>query len=69
MDFVGNNRAIRRLHTQCKRAKRTRPSSTQAAVEIDSLFVGIVYSYSLSRPRFDELNMDYFRKSMGPVKC
>ena len=69
MDFVGINRAIHRLHTQCKRAKRTRPSSTQAAVEIDSLFDGIVYSYSSSRALFDELNRDYFRKSMGPVKC
>merc|ERR550537_2194517 len=31
---------------------------------------GIDYSCSLSRARFEELNMDYFRNSMGPVeKC
>merc|ERR1712226_347280 len=69
-DIAGNNRAIRRLHTQCERAKRTLSSSTQATIEIDSLFDGIDYSCSLSRARFEELCMDYFRNSMGPVeKC
>merc|ERR1712076_31654 len=69
-DMAGNHRAIRRLRTQCERAKRTLSSSTQATIEIDSLFDGIDYSCSLSRARFEELNMDYFRNSMGPVeKC
>merc|ERR1712187_12092 len=69
-DMAGNQRAIRRLRTQCERAKRTLPSSTQATIEIDSLFEGIDYSCSLSRARFEELNMDYFRNSMGPIeKC
>eukprot|EP00419_Tripos_fusus_P035802 CAMPEP_0172777220 /NCGR_PEP_ID=MMETSP1074-20121228/201282_1 /TAXON_ID=2916 /ORGANISM="Ceratium fusus, Strain PA161109" /LENGTH=732 /DNA_ID=CAMNT_0013614133 /DNA_START=63 /DNA_END=2263 /DNA_ORIENTATION=+ len=69
-DMAGNHRAIRRLRTQCERAKRTLSSSTQATIEIDSLFDGIDFSCSLSRARFEELNMDYFRNSMGPVeKC
>merc|ERR1712032_851507 len=69
-DLAGNQRALRRLRTQCERAKRTLSSSTQATIEIDSLFDGIDYSCSLSRARFEELNMDYFRNSMGPVeKC
>merc|ERR1712076_104917 len=69
-DLAGNQRAIRRLRTQCERAKRTLSSSTQATIEIDSLFEGIDYQCSLSRARFEELNMDYFRNSMGPVeKC
>merc|ERR1711944_228277 len=69
-DMSGNQRAIRRLRTQCERAKRTLSASTQATIEIDSLFEGIDYSCSLSRARFEELNMDYFRNSMGPVeKC
>merc|ERR1712187_981640 len=66
-DMSGNQRAIRRLRTQCERAKRTLSSSTQATIEIDSLFDGIDYSCSLSRARFEELNMDYFRNSMVPV--
>merc|ERR1712137_1019359 len=69
-DPAGNQRALRRLRTQCERAKRTLSSSTQATIEIDSLFDGIDYTCSLSRARFEELNMDYFRNSMGPVeKC
>merc|ERR1719180_560434 len=67
-DLAGNQRAIRRLRTQCERAKRTLSSSTQATIEIDSLFEGIDYSCTLSRARFEELNMDYFRNSMGPVE-
>jgi len=51
-----------------ERAKRTLSSSTQATIEIDSLFDGIDYSCSLSRARFEELNMDYFRNSMGQSK-
>jgi L1 cell adhesion molecule like protein len=67
-DLAGNQRAIRRLRTQCERAKRTLSSSTQATIEIDSLFDGIDYSCSLSRARFEELCMDYFRNSMGPCE-
>jgi len=69
-DLAGNQRAIRRLRTQCERAKRTLSSSTTATVVIDSLYEGIDYENSISRARFEELNMDYFRNSMGPVeKC
>ena len=67
-DLAGNQRAIRRLCTQCERAKRTLSFSTQATIEIDSLFEGIDYSCSLSRARFEELCMDYFRNSMGLVE-
>merc|ERR1712032_270211 len=48
-DMAGNQRAIRRLRTQCERAKRTLSSSTQATIEIDSLFDGIDFSCSLKR--------------------
>ena len=41
---MANLRAIRRLRTQCERAKRTLSSSTQVTIEIDSLFEGIDYS-------------------------
>lgn len=69
-DLSGNQRAIRRLRTQCERAKRTLSSSAQSTIEIDSIFEGIDYTCTLTRARFEELNMDYFRNSMGPVeKC
>lgn len=37
-DLSSNPRALRRLRTACERAKRTLSSSTQASIEIDSLF-------------------------------
>ena len=67
-EILGNHRAVRRLRTQCERAKRTLSSSTQATIEIDSLVDGIDYSCQLSRARFEELCMDYFRSSLGPVE-
>lgn len=68
IDITGNHRAIRRLRTQCERAKRTLSSSTQATIEVDSLAEGVDYSSQLSRARFEELCMDFFRSTMGPVE-
>merc|ERR1711881_809620 len=56
------------MGTQCERAKRTLSSSTQSTIEIDSLFDGIDYSCTLSRARFEELCMEYFRNSIKPVE-
>lgn len=63
-----NARALRRLRTACERAKRTLSSSTQASIEIDSLFEGIDFYSSITRARFEELCMDMFRKCMDPVE-
>ncbi|CAE8602374.1 unnamed protein product [Polarella glacialis] len=63
-DGACNQRAIRRLRTQCEYATCTLSSSTQATIEIDPLFEGIHYFCSLSRVRFEELCIDYFRNSI-----
>merc|ERR1712070_924003 len=69
-DITGNKRALRRLRTACERAKRTLSSTAQTSIEIDSLFEGIDFYTSITRARFEELNMDLFRKCMDPVeKC
>lgn len=67
-DVTTNKRALRRLRTACERAKRTLSSSTQAAVEIDSLFEGIDFYSSITRARFEELNADLFRGTLEPVE-
>ena len=48
--------------------RSTLSSSTQASIEIDSLFEGIDFYSSITRARFEELNMDLFRKCMEPVE-
>ncbi|KAH8256245.1 hypothetical protein KR026_011569 [Drosophila bipectinata] len=66
-DLGQNKRALRRLRTSCERAKRTLSSSTQASIEIDSLFEGVDFYTSVTRARFEELNGDLFRGTMDPV--
>ncbi|XP_046982792.1 heat shock 70 kDa protein cognate 4 isoform X1 [Schistocerca americana] len=67
-DLTTNKRALRRLRTACERAKRTLSSSTQASIEIDSLYEGIDFYTSITRARFEELNADLFRSTMEPVE-
>ncbi|XP_055611825.1 heat shock 70 kDa protein cognate 4 [Uranotaenia lowii] len=67
-DLSSNKRALRRLRTACERAKRTLSSSTQASIEIDSLFEGTDFYTSITRARFEELNADLFRSTMEPVE-
>ncbi|NXW02919.1 HSP70 protein, partial [Fregetta grallaria] len=67
-DIAGNKRAVRRLRTACERAKRTLSSSTQASIEIDSLYEGIDFYTSITRARFEELNADLFRGTLEPVE-
>lgn len=67
-DISGNKRAVRRLRTACERAKRTLSSSTQASIEIDSLYEGADFYTSITRARFEELNADLFRGTLDPVE-
>ncbi|TKC34577.1 hypothetical protein EI555_004021 [Monodon monoceros] len=67
-DISQNKRAVRRLRTACERAKRTLSSSTQASLEIDSLFEGIDFYTSITRARFEELCSDLFRSTLEPVE-
>jgi len=66
-DITGNHRALRRLRTQCERAKRILSSSTQCTIEIEALVDGIDFMTNLSRARFEELCMKHFERSMEPV--
>jgi L1 cell adhesion molecule like protein len=69
-DIGNHQRALRRLRTACERAKRTLSSSTQAHIEIDGLFEGIDFNSIITRARFEDLCMHFFRKCMDPVeKC
>merc|ERR1711892_898211 len=67
-DIKGNKRALRRLRTACKRAKRTLSASAQANIEIDSLFQGEDFYTSITRARFEELCSDLFKGTLEPVE-
>ncbi|XP_045165411.2 heat shock protein 70 B2-like [Mercenaria mercenaria] len=67
-DVSTNSRSMRRLRTACERAKRTLSSSTEANIEIDSLYEGIDFYSKITRARFEELCGDLFRATMEPVE-
>eukprot|EP00055_Hartaetosiga_balthica_P018012 m.126826 g.126826 ORF g.126826 m.126826 type:complete len:639 (+) comp9438_c2_seq1:460-2376(+) len=67
-DITGNKRSLRRLRTACERAKRTLSASTQANIEIDSLFEGVDFYTSITRARFEDLCADLFRGTLDPVE-
>jgi heat shock protein 1/8 len=68
MNIRSSNRAIRRLLTACERAKRTLSSSTQATIDIDTLFEGIDFSVVLTRAKLEALCDTIFRRTIEPVE-
>merc|ERR1719214_297387 len=66
-DISKDKRSIQKLRREVERAKRALSSSSSARVEIESLFDGVDFSETLTRARFEELNMDLFKKTLGPV--
>merc|ERR1711975_72515 len=68
IDIKGNPRALRRLRTQCEKAKRILSSAHQAPIECEALAEGEDYNTNISRAKFEELCMDLFRKCMPPVE-
>jgi L1 cell adhesion molecule like protein len=52
IDIKGNARAIRRLRTQCEKAKRILSSSAQTSIEVDSLAESQDFSITVTRAKF-----------------
>ncbi|KAH3692357.1 hypothetical protein DPMN_194807 [Dreissena polymorpha] len=67
-DIRDNKRAVCRLRSACEKAKRTISSSTQASIELDSLYDGVDFYTSITRARFEVLNADLFRGTLEPVE-
>jgi len=68
IDIRDNPRAMRRLRTQCERAKRILSSSTQTTIEVDSLSESLDYSTIITRAKFEELCLHYFKECIPPVE-
>merc|ERR1711966_398443 len=68
IDISTNNRSLRRLRTQCEKAKRTLSSAHQTVIECETLAEGEDFTYNMSRAKFEELCIDLFRKCMPPVE-
>ena len=68
IDIRSNPRAMRRLRTQAERAKRILSSSTQTTIEVDSLAETYDYNVTITRAKFEELCMSYFKECIPPVE-
>lgn len=67
-DIRKDNRAVQKLRREVEKAKRALSSQHQARIEIESFYDGEDFSETLTRARFEELNMDLFRSTMKPVQ-
>jgi len=67
VDISGDKRALQKLRKEVERVKRALSSQHQARLEIESLADGYDLSETLTRARFEELNADLFKKTLGPV--
>jgi endoplasmic reticulum chaperone BiP len=68
-DISKDGRALGKLRRECERAKRALSSQHQVRVEVEALFDSVDFSETLTRAKFEELNMDLFKKTPGgPVR-
>merc|ERR1719515_375632 len=66
-DISGDKRALQKLRKEVERVKRALSGQQQARLEIEDLAEGFDFSETLTRARFEELNNDLFKKTLGPV--
>jgi len=67
-DVNSDKRGLQKLRREVERVKRTLSTQHQARLEIEGLVDGVDFSESLTRARFEELNNDLFKKTLGPVQ-
>merc|ERR1712079_234723 len=67
-DLRKDNRAVQKLRREVEKAKRALSSAHQVRIEVESLFEGEDFSETLTRAKFEELNMDLFRSTLKPVQ-
>ncbi|WPK24722.1 hypothetical protein PUMCH_002006 [Australozyma saopauloensis] len=68
IDVASNPKAIAKLKREAEKAKRTLSSQISTRVEIDSFVDGIDFSEPISRAKFEELNIEAFKKTLKPVQ-
>ena len=67
IDISKDKRALQKLRKEVERVKRALSSQQQARLEVEDLKDGFDLSETLTRAKFEELNNDLFKKTLGPV--
>merc|ERR1712038_1274415 len=66
-DIRNDKTATQKLRREVEKAKRALSSAHQTRIEIESLTDGEDFSETLTRAKFEELNMDLFKNTLKPV--
>ncbi|EYC31288.1 hypothetical protein Y032_0004g2075 [Ancylostoma ceylanicum] len=67
-DLRKDKRAVQKLRREVEKAKRALSTQHQVKVEVESIMDGEDFSETLTRAKFEELNMDLFRATLKPVQ-
>ncbi|KAF9581577.1 ATPase with role in protein import into the ER [Lunasporangiospora selenospora] len=67
-DVYSDLKAMGKLKREVEKAKRTLSTQISARLEIDSFHEGQDFSETLTRAKFEELNLDLFRETLAPIK-
>jgi len=67
-DASKDKKAVQKLRREVERAKRSLSNTHQQRIEIESFFDGQDISETITRAKFEELCMDLFKKTLGPVE-
>ncbi|KAK1590076.1 hsp70-like protein [Colletotrichum navitas] len=68
VDITKDLKAMGKLKREAEKAKRTLSSQMSTRIEIEAFFDGKDFSETLTRAKFEELNIDLFKKTMKPVE-
>ncbi|KAM9997842.1 hypothetical protein ACTFIY_007499 [Dictyostelium cf. discoideum] len=68
IDASSDKKALQKLRKASENAKITLTTSFQTKIEIENFFNGKDLIETLSRPKFEELNMGLFRKTLETIK-
>ncbi|TDZ25509.1 Endoplasmic reticulum chaperone BiP [Colletotrichum orbiculare MAFF 240422] len=68
VDITKDAKAMGKLKREAEKAKRTLSSQMSTRIEIEAFFEGKDFSETLTRAKFEELNMDLFKKTLKPVE-
>ncbi|KAG8791223.1 ATPase with role in protein import into the ER [Ceratobasidium sp. 428] len=66
-NILKNGRTLAKLKTEVEKAKRTLSSQLTTRLEIESFDDGRDFSAILTRAKFEELNLDLFKRTLVPI--
>jgi endoplasmic reticulum chaperone BiP len=68
VDITKDLKTMGKLKREAEKAKRTLSSQMSTRIEIEAFYNGNDFSETLTRAKFEELNMDLFKKTLKPVE-